>query len=38
MSSSSHKSEAWIERWWPAFVIVFGVLFVYIIDNFAPKT
>ncbi len=37
MSSPSHKSEAWIDRWWPLFVILFGVVFVLILDNFAPK-
>jgi len=33
--SSSHKSS-WIDRWWPLLVILYGVLFVAIIDSFAP--
>jgi hypothetical protein len=32
----SSSKEAWWEQWWPWFVIVFGVIFVAIIDTFNP--
>ena len=34
MSSSS--IESWLDRWWPLLVILYGVLFVTILDNFSP--
>jgi steroid 5-alpha reductase family enzyme len=36
--SSSHKSEPWIDRWWPLLVIVFGLLFVTLLTQFHPTT
>lgn len=34
--SSSHESEPWIDRWWPALVIAFGLLFVTFLVSFHP--
>jgi len=34
---SSNTKESWLDRWWPLLVILYGVLFVTILDNFAPK-
>lgn len=31
------SAERSIERWWPALVIVFGILFVTLIVSFAPS-
>lgn len=36
--STSEEKDSWLERWWPLFVILYGVVFVLIIDNFAPFT
>jgi hypothetical protein len=27
---------SWVDRWWPLLVILFGILFVTILDTFAP--
>jgi hypothetical protein len=32
--SASH--EKWIDRWWPLFLILFGVLFVTVLVSFSP--
>jgi hypothetical protein len=32
---SSHKSS-WLDTWWPLLVILFGVLFVSILNGFHP--
>ncbi len=34
--SSSHDSKHWLETWWPLLVILYGVTFVLIIDNYMP--
>jgi hypothetical protein len=34
--SSSHESQPWIDTYWPALVIAFGVLFVSILVSFKP--
>jgi steroid 5-alpha reductase family enzyme len=34
--SSSSESMSWVDRWWPLLVILFGILFVTILDTFAP--
>jgi hypothetical protein len=36
MSSSSES--AWLDRWWPLLVILYGVLFVSILVSFKPMT
>jgi len=36
--SSSHQSEPWFDQWWPLFVIIYGVIFVWIVSHFAPTT
>jgi len=33
---SSHHQEPWIDRWWIPLVILFGVLFVALLDFFHP--
>jgi hypothetical protein len=33
---SSNVQESWLDRWWPLLLITFGVIFVTILDNFAP--
>jgi hypothetical protein len=33
---SEHKREPWVERNWYWLVILFGVIFVALIDTFAP--
>jgi hypothetical protein len=35
--SSSNKAS-WLDRWWPLLVILYGMLFVTILDNFSPKS
>jgi hypothetical protein len=35
---SSHQSEPWIDTWWPALVIAFGLLFVTLLVSFKPTT
>jgi hypothetical protein len=35
MSASS--SEKWLDRWWPLFLILFGVACVSILVTFSPK-
>jgi hypothetical protein len=32
----SHDSEPWIDRWWPLFLIAFGLLFVTLLTTFRP--
>ncbi len=32
----SASSEKWIDRWWPLFLILFGILFVTVLVSFAP--
>jgi hypothetical protein len=36
--SSSGKSEFWLDRWWPLFVILYGVLFLSLLVSFKPMT
>ena len=33
---SSHEQEPWIDTWWPALVITFGIIFVTILVSFKP--
>jgi hypothetical protein len=33
---SASASESWVDRWWPLFVILYGVLFVTILVSFSP--
>jgi hypothetical protein len=33
---SAASEEKWIDRWWPLFLILFGVLFVTVLVSFAP--
>ena len=33
---SSHHSEPWIDTWWPALVIGFGLIFVTFLVSFKP--
>lgn len=35
MGSSEHE-EFWLDTWWPALVIAFGVIFVSILVSFHP--
>jgi hypothetical protein len=34
----SSSSEPWLDRWWPLFVILYGVLFVTVLVSFSPTT
>ena len=34
--SSSHQSESWFERWWPLFLVAFGISFVLFLACFKP--
>ena len=34
--SSSTESSFWLDRWWPLFVILYGVLFITMLVTFAP--
>ena len=34
--SATGKSESFLERWWPVFVILFGIICVLFIDFWAP--
>jgi hypothetical protein len=34
--SSSSASASWLDRWWPLFVILFGVIFVSVLVTFSP--
>jgi hypothetical protein len=34
--SSANESASWIDRWWPVFVIGYGLLFVTFLVSFAP--
>jgi hypothetical protein len=34
--SSSSESGFWLDRWWPLFVILYGILFVSILVSFSP--
>ena len=36
--SSSNESDFWLDSWWPLFVILYGVAFVWIVSHFAPTT
>jgi hypothetical protein len=37
MSQSSEEAELrWIDRWWPLFVILYGVIFVGVVTHFSP--
>jgi len=33
---SSHESQSWFERWWPLFLVLFGVSFVLLLACFKP--
>jgi hypothetical protein len=33
---SASGEGKWIDRWWPLFLILFGVLFVAVLVSFAP--
>lgn len=33
--SSSHETP-WIDRWWPLFLILFGLVFVSVLTLFHP--
>jgi hypothetical protein len=33
---SSSEPGWWLDRWWPLFVILFGVIFVSILVSFKP--
>jgi hypothetical protein len=35
---SSHESESWLERWWPLFLILFGVTCVLFLACFKPMS
>ena len=34
--SSSSESQSFLERWWPLWVIIFGLIFVTCIVTFSP--
>jgi hypothetical protein len=34
--SSSGESAAWLDRWWPLLVILFGLIFVSVLVTFSP--
>lgn len=34
--SSSHKTESWLDRWFPLLVIAFGLLFLTLLVSFKP--
>ena len=34
--SASGNSEKWLDRWWPLFLILFGVACVGVLVTFAP--
>ncbi len=34
--SASNEAGSWVDRWWQVLVILFGVIFVTILDTFAP--
>lgn len=36
MSVASER-EAWVDRWWPLLLIVFGVIFVTVLVTFKPS-
>jgi hypothetical protein len=36
VAMSASSEEKWIDRWWPLFLILFGVLFVTVLVSFAP--
>ena len=35
---SASNESAWIDRWWPALVIGYGVLFLTLLVSFHPTT
>jgi hypothetical protein len=34
--SSSEESGSWMDNWWPALVIAFGVMFILIVALWKP--
>ena len=32
------SNEPWFDRWWPLLVILYGILFVTVINSFHPTT
>jgi hypothetical protein len=34
--SFSNESTPWLDRWWPLFLIIFGLIFVTCLVTFAP--
>lgn len=34
--SSSHESQSKLDRWWPLFLIFFGLMFVTLLVSFHP--
>jgi hypothetical protein len=36
--SSSNGSGSWLDNWWPLLVILYGVLFVSVLNCFHPMT
>jgi hypothetical protein len=34
--SSSSESMSWLERWWSLLLIIYGVIFVAVLTQFAP--
>jgi len=34
--SASHNSSHFMDTWWPAFLILFGILFVTFLVSFHP--
>ncbi len=36
MSHESHNAEHWIDTWWPAFLVLFGLIFVTLLTTFRP--
>jgi hypothetical protein len=34
----NHAIDRWIDHWWPALVIAFGLLFVTLLVTFNPHT
>jgi len=35
-SSHEHEQLPWFDRWWPLFVIIYGIIFVGLVTHFAP--
>jgi len=34
--SLATEREAWVDRWWPLLVILFGLIFVSVLVSFKP--